>query len=75
MPLVLPDGPLLLLQIVVPLLVPLVEYSVETLLRCLDPVAQYSDNVRVVMINGDSCVPILSAMIRIPLSDVTEDDI
>jgi hypothetical protein len=64
---------LIILQIIVPLLVSHVEYSTEVNLSCLDPSAQYSDDLRIVMINGDSCVPILSALIRIPLSDIADD--
>jgi len=59
-------------QVIAPLLVPHVEYDMEVALTCLDPAAQYSDELRIVMVNGDSAVPILSALVRIPLSDVTD---
>jgi hypothetical protein len=62
------------LQIVVPLLVPQLEYSFEVELECRDPSAQYTDDLRIVMINGDSAVPILSALVKMPLSDVPDMD-
>ena len=59
-------------QVIAPLLVPHVEYDIEVAIVCLDPEAQYSDDIRIVMVNGDSAVPILSALIRIPLSDIVD---
>mmetsp|Transcript_20772 Transcript_20772/g.53229 ORF Transcript_20772/g.53229 Transcript_20772/m.53229 type:complete len:619 (+) Transcript_20772:542-2398(+) len=61
-------------QIMVPLLVPHLEYSFEVELECKDPAAQYTDDLRIVMINSDSSVPILSAVVKMPLSDVPDTE-
>lgn len=59
-------------QVIAPLLVPRVEYTIEVSIICVDPQAQYSDDIRIVMINGNSAVPILSAVVRMPMSDIVD---
>lgn len=61
-------------QLAIPCLLPGLNYSFETTAECLDPGGN-ADNIRVlVAASGDASVPALSAIVKMPVSEVLEEE-
>lgn len=55
-----------------PVLLPALQYHFDIRIRCLDPEAG-TDDIKVLLHRSPSCVPLLSALIKMPLSEFEEE--
>eukprot|EP00877_Chromochloris_zofingiensis_P001275 jgi/Chrzof1/11148/Cz05g25190.t1 len=59
-------------QLSIPLLVPMLQYEYQVSVRCLDP-AGPADSIRIVMVNANSCLPMMTATVKMPISEIDEE--
>jgi hypothetical protein len=59
-------------QFMIPVLIPSLLYVYEVEMVCNDP-SQPADSIRIIMLNTRSAVPFLTAMLKMPVSEM--DDI
>lgn len=58
-------------QFNIPLLVPSLSYSFDIDIMCLDPTAG-TDSIRILLVQAKSSLPILSALLKMPISELDE---
>ena len=59
-------------QLQLPVLLPLLQYHFDIQIRCLDPEAGV-DALKVLLHSKKSSVPLLSALVKMPLSELEEE--
>lgn len=59
-------------QMQLPVLLPNLQYAFDFRIRCVDPAAG-SENIKVLLHSSKSSIPLLAAVVKMPLSEMEEE--